>query len=86
MEQQNGKHASAWLSMPGGDELPQEVAETIRPISEKIGFVPNVARLLAVTPSHFVWLVALLRRVDAGPLRSHQDPARDDRRRRLGRG
>ena len=45
---------AAWLSMPSGDDLPEEVAETIRPISEKIGFVPNVARLLTLTPSHFV--------------------------------
>ena len=46
--------ACAWLPVPSDDELPEEVAETIGPISEKIGFVPNVARLLALTPSHFV--------------------------------
>ena len=44
----------AWLPIPGGDELPPEVDATIRPISEKIGFVPNIARLLAITPQHFV--------------------------------
>jgi uncharacterized peroxidase-related enzyme len=45
---------SARLPVPSADRLPEEVAETIRPIAEKIGFVPNVARLLALTPSHFV--------------------------------
>ena len=44
----------AWVAMPGADDLPEQVEETIRPISEKIGFVPNVARLLAITPEHFV--------------------------------
>ena len=44
----------AWVPVPTGEELPAEVAETIGPISEKIGFVPNIARLLALTPSHFV--------------------------------
>jgi uncharacterized peroxidase-related enzyme len=45
---------AAWLPVPRSDELPEEVAETIRPVSEKIGFVPNIARLLALTPAHFV--------------------------------
>lgn len=44
----------AWLPVPSGDELPDEVEETIRPISDKVGFVPNIARLLALTPRHFV--------------------------------
>ena len=45
---------TAWLPVPSGDELPAEVDETIRPISDKVGFVPNIARLLAITPRHFV--------------------------------
>lgn len=45
---------TAWISVPSPDELPREVAAEIGDISERIGFVPNVARLLAVTPSHFV--------------------------------
>lgn len=45
---------AAWLPVPSGDELPPEVDETIRPISDKVGFVPNIARLLAITPPHFV--------------------------------
>jgi uncharacterized peroxidase-related enzyme len=45
---------TAWISVPSPDELPREVADEIGDISERIGFVPNVARLLAVTPSHFV--------------------------------
>ena len=44
----------AWLHIPSPDSLPDEVEELIRPIADKIGFVPNVARLLAVTPHHFV--------------------------------
>jgi uncharacterized peroxidase-related enzyme len=51
-------HAStpraAWISTPAPDELPEEVAAEISPVAERIGFVPNVARLLAITPSHFV--------------------------------
>lgn len=45
---------TAWISVPSPDELSREVAAEIGDISERIGFVPNVARLLAVTPSHFV--------------------------------
>ncbi len=30
------------------------MAAEIGPIAERIGFVPNIARLLAVTPHHFV--------------------------------
>jgi uncharacterized peroxidase-related enzyme len=45
---------AAWIPVPSPDELPAEVADEIGDISERIGFVPNVARLLAVTPSHFV--------------------------------
>src|SRR5512139_461120 len=44
----------AWIAIPSADELPGEVANEIGDVSERIGFVPNVARLLAVTPSHFV--------------------------------
>jgi uncharacterized peroxidase-related enzyme len=49
----NGPRA-AWISAPRPDQLPGEVVAEISPVSERIGFVPNVARLLAVTPSHFV--------------------------------
>ncbi len=44
----------AWLPIPSEEDLPPEVDATIRPISDKIGFVPNIARLLALTPRHFV--------------------------------
>ena len=54
MSENNDTPRAAWLPVPGGDELPDAVEETIRPISEKVGFVPNIARLLAVTPKHFV--------------------------------
>ena len=45
---------AAWIAVPSPDELPADVADMIGDISERIGFVPNVARLLAVSPSHFV--------------------------------
>ena len=54
MEPVDNEHPASWLPVPAAHELPQEVAETIGPISEKIGFVPNIARLLALTPQHFV--------------------------------
>lgn len=44
----------AWISVPAADELPAEVREAIGSVTDRIGFVPNVARLLAVTPSHLV--------------------------------
>ena len=40
----------AWLATPAPDQLPEQVAAEIGPIAERIGFVPNIARLLAVTP------------------------------------
>ena len=54
MGEGDASRPDAWLSIPTGDELPAEVGETIGPIADKIGFVPNIARLLAVTPRHFV--------------------------------
>lgn len=44
----------AWLAIPPAGELPSGVVDEIGDISDRIGFVPNVARLLAVTPSHFI--------------------------------
>lgn len=43
----------AWLTVPPADGLPEQVAAEIGPVAEKIGFMPNVARLLAISPSHF---------------------------------
>lgn len=54
MSEPSNERPAAWVAVPGRDELPDQVEETIRPISEKVGFVPNVARLLAITPRHFV--------------------------------
>ena len=45
---------AAWIDTPSPDRLPEEVAAEIGDVSERIGFVPNIARLLAVTPRHFV--------------------------------
>ena len=43
----------AWITIPEAEQLPTDVRDTIEPISKRIGFTPNVARLLAVTPRHF---------------------------------
>lgn len=45
---------AAWIAVPSPEALPTEVADAIGDVSKRIGFLPNVARLLAVTPSHFV--------------------------------
>lgn len=45
---------AAWIATPAPGDLPAEVAEEIGDVSKQIGFLPNVARLLAVTPDHFV--------------------------------
>ena len=45
---------TAWIAVPAPDALPAEVASEMGDISARIGFVPNVARLLAITPHHFV--------------------------------
>jgi uncharacterized peroxidase-related enzyme len=42
-----------WLTVPTADGLPEQVATEIGPVAKKIGFVPNVARLLAISPGHF---------------------------------
>jgi uncharacterized peroxidase-related enzyme len=44
----------AWLTVPPTESLPEAVATEIGPVAKKIGFVPNVARLLAISPDHFV--------------------------------
>ena len=44
----------SWLTVPALDALPHEVDDEVGPIAGKIGFIPNVARLLAVTPRHLV--------------------------------
>lgn len=44
----------AWLTLAPPESLPQAVVTEIGPVAEKIGFVPNVARLLAISPDHFV--------------------------------
>jgi uncharacterized peroxidase-related enzyme len=44
----------AWLTVPRADRLAEGVTAEMGPIAEKIGFMPNVARLLAISPDHFV--------------------------------
>jgi uncharacterized peroxidase-related enzyme len=44
----------SWLTVPAEDAMPHEVDDEVGPIAKKIGFTPNVARLLAITPAHFV--------------------------------
>ncbi|HSJ83921.1 MAG TPA: peroxidase-related enzyme [Acidimicrobiia bacterium] len=43
----------AWLAIRSTEELPSEVVDEMGEIADQIGFMPNIARLLAVTPSHF---------------------------------
>jgi uncharacterized peroxidase-related enzyme len=50
----DNESTGAWIAIPAADELAAEVTDEIGDVSERIGFVPNVARLLAATPSHFV--------------------------------
>ena len=45
---------TAWIATPLPGDLPVDVAAEIGDVSGQIGFVPNIARLLAVTPRHFV--------------------------------
>lgn len=44
----------AWITVPAEDALPPDADDEIGPIAKKIGFTPNVARLLAITPEHLV--------------------------------
>lgn len=44
----------SWLTLPTQDTMPPEVEAEVGPIAKKIGFLPNVARLLALTPEHLV--------------------------------
>jgi uncharacterized peroxidase-related enzyme len=45
---------AAWIATARADDLPDVVDQLIRPTAERIGFVPNVTRLLGVSPSHYV--------------------------------
>lgn len=54
VDARNEPRPDAWLPIPDGAALPDAVDEAIGPIADKIGFVPNIARLLALTPQHFV--------------------------------
>ena len=51
---QSNHDRTAWISTPTPEKLAAEVATEIQPITDRIGFVPNIARLLGVTPRHFV--------------------------------
>jgi uncharacterized peroxidase-related enzyme len=45
---------AAWIYTPPPEHLPDDVRAEIGDLAAQIGFVPNIARLLAVTPRHFV--------------------------------
>jgi uncharacterized peroxidase-related enzyme len=45
---------TAWIAVPSADDLPADVTAEVGDVATRIGFMPNVARLLAVTPRHFV--------------------------------
>jgi len=44
----------AWIAVPSAAELADEIRQAIGPVTDRIGFVPNVARLLPIPPSRFV--------------------------------
>ena len=44
----------SWLSVPGEEEAPPEVAEIWSGPREKLGFVPNVLRIFALRPRHLL--------------------------------
>ena len=45
----------SWLRVPDEEEVPAEVREEIwEPVREKLGFVPNVARIFALRPLHLL--------------------------------
>lgn len=43
-----------WLRVPGDDELPEDVAELRVAPLQKLGFVPNVLRTMALRPRHLL--------------------------------
>jgi uncharacterized peroxidase-related enzyme len=43
-----------WLRVPGDEEIPDDVRELWAVPLEKLGFVPNVFRTMALRPSHLV--------------------------------
>ena len=45
---------AAWIAVPASNDLPPDVADEIGDVAKRVGFMPNVARLLAVTPAHFL--------------------------------
>ena len=44
----------SWLHVPEADTLPEDVQVLFGKFEEKTGFVPNVARIFALTPKHFI--------------------------------
>jgi hypothetical protein len=45
----------SWLSVPDEEHVSEEIKSEIwEPVREKVGFVPNVARIFAVRPSHLL--------------------------------
>ena len=53
MSNGNNKRAAS-IAVPAPDALPSEVIDEVGDVTAAIGFVPNIARLLGVTPRHFV--------------------------------
>jgi uncharacterized peroxidase-related enzyme len=46
--------AITWLGVPSEDEVPAEVRELWEKPLEKLGFVPNVLRVMALRPEHLL--------------------------------
>lgn len=45
---------AAWIAVADPDALPAAVTDEIGDVARRVGFLPNVALLLGVSPSHFV--------------------------------
>ena len=75
---------TAWIPVPSAEGLHAEAADAIRDVSDAIGFVPNIARLLGVTPRHCVAWWRYFDELMRGPVEVDQDSAGDDRRGRFG--
>lgn len=44
----------SWLRVPERNETPEKVQTLFEKFDEKVGMVPNVARVFALTPEHFL--------------------------------
>jgi uncharacterized peroxidase-related enzyme len=56
----------AWLSVPADEDVPAEARELWEKPLEKLGFVPNVLRVMALRPKHLVTWWAYMQELMTG--------------------